>query len=87
MWSQDEPKHYAEDLMRTQIVMDTTGDTRHQFDPNDPSALAEAERRFAELINAGYIAARRSGNGSSELLRQFDPTVQETLFIPRLIGG
>jgi hypothetical protein len=73
--------------MITHIVMDTTGDTRHQFDPTDPSAVKEAERRFRELKRAGYIAAKRTGSGRSELLGQFDPTVQETLFIPRLIGG
>jgi len=28
--------------MARQIVMDTTGDTRHEFDPADPAALAEA---------------------------------------------
>ena len=32
--------------MHFQIVMDTSGDTRHQFDPADASAVAEAERRF-----------------------------------------
>ena len=32
--------------MARQIVMDTTGDTRHEFDPADPAAVAEAERRF-----------------------------------------
>jgi hypothetical protein len=67
--------------------MDATGDTRHEFDPTNPSAVAEAERRFLDLKKAGYIAAKRTGNGRSELLGQFDPTVQETLFIPRLIGG
>jgi hypothetical protein len=50
-------------------------------------AIDEAERRFGELVGAGYIAAKRTGDGTSELLRQFDPTAQETLFIPRLIGG
>jgi hypothetical protein len=73
--------------MNTHIVMDMSGDTRHQFDSTDPSAVAEAERRFGELKKAGYIAAKRTGSGRSELLGQFDPTVQETLFIPRLIGG
>jgi hypothetical protein len=73
--------------MRTQIVMDTSGDTRHQFDPDDPSAVAEAERRFRELVGAGFTAAKRTGDGTSELLRQFDPNAQETLFIPRLVGG
>jgi hypothetical protein len=73
--------------MRTQIVMDTTGDTRHRFDPADAAAVAEAERRFVELTQAGFIAAKRTGNGTSELIRQFDPAAQETVFIPRLIGG
>jgi hypothetical protein len=78
---------FQEDSMSTHIVMDTTGDTRHEFDPADPSAVMEAERRFLELKKAGYIAAKRTGNGRSELLGHFDPTVQETLFIPRLVGG
>ena len=73
--------------MRTQIVMDATGDTRHHFDPNDPAAVAQAERRFLELKQAGFIAAKRTGKGTSELIREFDPNAQETLFIPRLIGG
>jgi hypothetical protein len=73
--------------MHLQIVLDTSGDTRHQFAPEDASAVAEAERRFLELTGAGFIAAKRTGNGASELIRQFDPTAQETVFIPRLVGG
>jgi hypothetical protein len=73
--------------MRTQIVMDTSGDTRHRFDPDDAAAVAEAEKRFGELVGAGFTAAKRTGGGTSELLRQFDPTAEETLFIPRLVGG
>jgi hypothetical protein len=53
--------------MHLQIVMDTSGDTRHQFDPEDASALAEAEKRFRNLVEAGFIAAKRTGNGTSEL--------------------
>lgn len=70
-----------------QIVMDHTGDSRHYFNPADDASLAEAKKRFQELAEAGYVAAKRTGNGTSELLRQFDPTAQETLFIPRLVGG
>jgi hypothetical protein len=73
--------------MHLQIVMDTSGDTRHQFDPEDTSAVAEAERRFRELTGAGFIAAKRTGIGTSELIHQFDPSAQETLFFPRLRGG
>jgi hypothetical protein len=73
--------------MRMQIVMDTSGDTRHQFDPDDPSAVAEAEIRFRNLTEAGFIAAKRTGSGTSELIREFDPTAQEIVFFPRLRGG
>jgi hypothetical protein len=76
-----------EDPMHLQIVMDTSGDTRHQFDPEDTSAVADAERRFRELTGVGFTAAKRTGIGTSELIREFDPTAQETVFIPRLRGG
>jgi len=71
----------------TQIVMDHTGDTRHEFDPGNAQALAEAERRFKELTGAGFTAAKRIGDGGSEIVRSFDPTAEETIFIPRLRGG
>ncbi len=73
--------------MATQIVMDHTGDTRHQFDPTDTAAVAEAEKRFRELTGTGFTAAKRLGEGKSEIVRTFDPTAEETLFVPRLKGG
>jgi hypothetical protein len=78
------PKEHA---MPTQIVMDHTGDTRHAFDAGDQAALAEAEKRFKELTGAGFTAAKRTENGTSELIRAFDPAAEETLFIPRLVAG
>ena len=73
--------------MATQIVMDLNGDSRHQFDPEDATAVAKAERRFKELTGSGFIAAARTSTGESRLVRSFDPTAHETLFFPRLIGG
>jgi hypothetical protein len=67
--------------------MDLSGDTRHHFDATDEASVAEARKRFGELTEASYTAAKRTGAGTSELLRQFDPTARETLFIPRLAGG
>lgn len=73
--------------MATQIVMDLNGDSRHQFDPRDIEALAKAERRFKQLTGAGFLAAERTSSGEARLLRSFDPTADETLFFPRLVGG
>jgi hypothetical protein len=73
--------------MATQIVMDHTGDTRHTFNASDEQALAKAQQRFDTLTGLGFTAAVRTGSGEVERLRSFDPTAEETLFFPRLVGG
>jgi hypothetical protein len=73
--------------MAIQIVMDRTGDTRHEFDGGDRAAIEKAEKRFNELTGAGFTAAVRSGPGEQRVIRSFDPTAEETLFYPRLVGG
>ncbi len=73
--------------MAIQIVMDHTGDSRHPFDPNDAKELAKAEQRFFELTKAGFTAAIRSGPGQVSQIRSFDPSAEETVFFPRLVGG
>jgi hypothetical protein len=73
--------------MATQIVMDQTGDTRHEFNPEDAKALAEAEKRFRKLIGVGFTAAERTGPGQVSRIRSFNRSASETLFFPRLVGG
>ena len=73
--------------MSTQIVMDRSGDTRHAFDINHHAELALAEKRFLELTGAGFTAAARSGLEEPRVIKTFDPTADETLFFPRLVGG
>jgi hypothetical protein len=73
--------------MAIQIVMDRTGDSRHSFDPNDARELAKAEQRFYELTKVGFTAAIRTGPGQASHIRSFDPTAEETVFFPRLVGG
>jgi hypothetical protein len=67
--------------------MDHTGDTRHYFDAKDAEALAKAEERFKELTGAGFTAAVRTAAGEVSQIRSFDPTAEQTLFFPRLVGG
>ncbi|MCA1365013.1 hypothetical protein I6F14_32590 [Bradyrhizobium sp. IC3069] len=73
--------------MATQIVMDHTGHSRHFFDETDPEGLARAERRFRKLTGQGFTAATRTPSGDLNIVRTFDPTADETLFYPRLVGG
>jgi hypothetical protein len=76
--------------MSTQIVMDDSGDTRHEFKVADREALERAEARFRELTARGYRAVALGGSakpGEGRLLHKFDPSVEQTLFIPQLQGG
>jgi hypothetical protein len=74
--------------MSVQIVMDGSGDTRHEFDPSDATAVARAEERFLELTGKGFRAVALGKSGEpGELIRTFDPAVEKTLFIPQLQGG
>jgi len=73
--------------MASQIVLERTGDTRHMFDKQDRAEVARAEQRFMELTGAGFTAAVRSGPGEQRIIRSFDPTAEQTLFYPRLVGG
>jgi len=73
--------------MASQTVMDRSGDTRHMFDKQDRAVVARAEQRFMEWTGAGFTAAVRSGPGEQRIIRSFDPTAEQTLFYPRLVGG
>jgi hypothetical protein len=73
--------------MATHIVMDYTGDTRHDFDASDMAAIAKAGERFNQLISGGFTAVVRDAAGDVRVTRSFDPTASETLFYPRLVGG
>ena len=74
--------------MGVQIVMDGSGDTRHEFDAGDIASIAEAKHRFEQLTTAGHSAiAFKAAGGPGELIREFDCNVERTVFVPRLVGG
>ena len=74
--------------MSVQIVMDRSGDTRHEFDAADSKALRVAEDRFRELTGKGFRAvALGKDGGPGQLIEKFDPLAEQTLFIPQLQGG
>ena len=69
-------------------VMDNTGDTRTEFNTDDAAEAKLAAERFEELTGKGYRAVVPGDNGQpGEMIKTFDPTVKETLFVPRLQGG
>jgi hypothetical protein len=73
--------------MARQNVMDQTGHTTYDFDPNKSDEVASAMARFNELVGKGFAAAKRVEDGTCKLMREFDPTADETVFFPQLKGG
>jgi len=74
--------------MPTQIIMDHTGDSRHEFTAEDKTSMRAAEERFARMTGKGFAAVALGPNGAKgNLIRAFDPAVETTLFVPPLQGG
>jgi len=73
--------------MAYQIVMDRSGDSRHEFSIDNAESMARAERRFEDLTGKGFTAAVRVEPGEVRRVTAFDPSAEETLFFPRLVGG
>ncbi len=73
--------------MAVQIVMDRSGDSRFLFDPASAEDVADAERRFRQLTHRGFTATARVAPGQMEIIRSFDPRVEECVFFPRIVGG
>ena len=70
-------------------VMSRNGHDQFAFDKSDKMSVAEAEKRFNELVGTKKFMAIEPGkNGEpGRLLKAFDPDVEETLFQPSLQGG
>ena len=70
------------------IMNPVEGHAEHQFDIKDAVSLEEAEKRFEELTGRGFSVVEPGQNGQpGRRLDRFDPTVEETIFIPALKGG
>lgn len=68
-------------------IMDHTGHTTEVFDKADVLSLDAAEKRFSEITGKGFRAVAMSPGGDGTLLKSFDPTVEDVVFIPQLMGG
>jgi hypothetical protein len=59
--------------MPFQTIIDTTGDSRHIFNPHDLQELAKAEQRFKDLTGHSFTAAVRTGPGEVSRIKIVRP--------------
>ncbi len=74
--------------MGTLSVLDATGDTRLQWDKNNPDEVKYARERFDELKAKRYLAYRLNSKGNQgEVINDFDPAAERIILHAPMIGG
>jgi hypothetical protein len=68
-------------------LMDQTGHSTVEFDKLDQADLDRAARMFSDLLEKGYTPAVKGQDGVHTSTRTFDPSAEDTLFQPQLVGG
>lgn len=76
--------------MTTSLIhtLDTTGDTRIEWDPAKPDEVALARRAFQDAKDKKMLIYRTRADGTQgELLRDFDPNAERIVCAPQTVGG
>ena len=77
-----------EDEFGTLCILDDTGDSRMQWDKNDPIQVAAAKARFDELKAQRYLAYKVDASGRrGEVIDKFDPKAERIIMHQQMIGG
>lgn len=66
-------------------VMDQTGHSTKEF--ADAKTTEEAMALVTDRLSKGYRIAVRDPDGKSSMTKAFDPSAEEQLLIPPLVGG
>ena len=76
--------------MGTMRILDSSGDTQVTWEIDDVSAVRQAEELFARLTRERKIPfARQAGETADDVERMldFDPRVEEIIWVRPLAGG
>lgn len=72
----------------TLLVLDSTGDSRFGWDPNNQTEVNMARQQFDSLREKGYLAYKvQDGGRSSETVHEFDRGIGELIMAPQTVGG
>jgi len=65
-------------------VLNKAGDMEIPFTEEDHR---QAKKQFTKLLKAGYWAYKKDGAHGGAVLREFDPSAEEIVAHPPLVGG
>ena len=69
-------------------ILDTTGDTRIIWDPDNEHEVSNARRTFDDLIKKGFRAFSVTKKGDKDVqVKTFDPSAEKLIMQPAMQGG
>lgn len=69
-------------------VLDSTGDTKLIWDPENADEVAAAANLFAELKTKGFLTYKVDKDGNqAEVVHKFDPQATAIIASPQPVGG
>lgn len=75
-------------MSNTLHVLDSTGDTRTIWNPENQDEVDAAKATFTRLKGKGYLAYTVDESGQrGEVIREFDPSAGRIIMAPQLVGG
>jgi metallophosphoesterase superfamily enzyme len=70
------------------VILDSTGDTKHIWDRNNPVEIEEARSLFDRMKARGMQAWSVTRKGDKDRkISEFDPQAEKIIFAPALQGG
>jgi len=67
-------------------ILNHSGDLEQGWDSEDDVQVAEAEKKYQEMVKQGYQAFALE-DGAATRLDYFDKEQQEVILVPKLYGG
>lgn len=68
-------------------VMDRTGDSRIEWNPDVQAEVDMAQAAFKAAKDKKYLTYKINGDGERELIREFDPRAARIVAVPQTQGG
>ena len=69
-------------------ILDESGDSRLQWDRNNPESVKAARERFEELRGKGYLAYKLDrGGAQGAVIDDFEPDAERIILHARMVGG
>lgn len=69
-------------------IMDESGHRQLNWNMSDAKQTALARKTFDRLILRGHTAfGATHGSGLKRAITTFDPTLEEVVMVPRIVGG